>query len=281
MSQFFSTPAVYGSTVYIGNDGGYLYQFSNIGGQLAYVASYNTGSDISCSPAVSSDGTRIIVGNDSGYVYCFDPTLSSPIWKAYLGSPTSSSPAIDGNTVYIGGEDQILHALSLVDGSNVGTQFAATDFITSSPVVDAAHNVYFCVDNGTVFCVKNGAEVWHTVLPFGEKVTATCCLAPDTTLIINTDDASVYGLDIGATSPGAVRYRIEWPGSPIGSHRRKTARLSSSVTIGPGNGMFYAGSTDDGFFAVSVDKASFRTGSLPIAPWPKFHHDIWNRGVAQ
>jgi len=277
MSPFFSTPAVYYSAIYVGCDDGYLYRFDDNAGSLTNPFKYNTLADVSSSPAISADGTRIVVGNDSGYVYCFDDTLGLR-WKVYSGAPISSSPAISGNTVYYGSDDQILHALSLVDGSPVGTQFTASDFITSSPIVDAAGNVYFCVDNGTVYCTNNGSEVWHQTLSYGENTSATCCLAPDTTLIINTDDGSVYGLDVGTTSPGAVRYRIEWPEPVFAKHGRKTVGLSSSVTVGPGNGMFYAGSPNEGFYAVSVDKPSFQTGSLPTAPWPKFHHDVQNSG---
>jgi outer membrane protein assembly factor BamB len=274
MQPFFSTPAVHGSQVYVGRDDGFFYRFDDYAGQLTYNCSYNTSADISSSPAINSDGTRIVVGNDSGYIYCFDDSLGL-VWRVYSGAPISSSPAISGTTVYYGSDDQILHAVRLSDGSNVGPQFEASDFITSSPIVDAAGNVYFCVDNGTVYCVNNGAEVWHLILPFGEDASATCCLAPDTTLIINTDDGSVYALDLGT---GAVRYRFEWPEPPMGSHRHKTADLNSSVTIGPRNGLFYAGSPNGGFFAVKVDKPSFLNGSLPNAPWPKFHHDIANSG---
>ncbi len=273
------TPAVYGTALYFGCDGGCFCRFDDSSGQLLNRCSYNTGAEIRPSPAISSDGSRIVVGGDPGCVYCFNDTLGL-VWKKSLPAPTSSSPAIDGNTVYIGCDDQNLYALSLTDGSIIGTPFLAGDIITSSPVVDAAHNVYFDVDNGTVYCISSGAEVWHKVLPYGERTSATCCLAPDTTLIINTDDGSVYGLDVGPVQPGAVRFRIEWPLPPMGMHRHKTNKLSSSVTIGPHNGMFYAGSSNGGFFSVGVDKPSFLTGSLPLTPWPKFHHDIQNSGWA-
>jgi hypothetical protein len=75
-----------------------------------------------------------------------------------------------------------------------------------------------------------------------------------------------------------VLYRIEWPEPEFKAGGRKSASLASSITVGPANGMFYAGSTNGGFGAVRVDKPSFQTGSLPVTPWPKFHHDVQNSG---
>jgi len=282
MQPFFSSPAVKGNAIYIGRDDGFFYRFDDNAGMLAYRASVNTFDEISSSPAISADGTRIVVGNDSGYVYCFDDTLGV-VWKVLLGVPVNSSPAITSDgVVYIGCDDAKLYALNLANGSNVYPPFLANDFITSSPVVDADGMVFFSTEDGVVYAVKNGGEVWHKVLPYGENVSATGCLAPDTTLIINTDDGTVYGLDISPTSPepGRVLYRIEWPEPEFRISGRKDFSLTSSVTVGPGNGMFYAGSANGGFGAVHVDKPSFLAGSLPATPWPKFRHDIQNSGWA-
>jgi len=282
MQPFFSSPAVFGNAVYIGRDDGFFYRFDDNDGMLTYRASVNTFGDIGSSAAISADGSRIVVGNDSGNVYCFDDTLGV-VWKVLLGAAVNSSPALtSGGVVYIGCDDAKLYALNLADGGLVYQPFLANDFITSSPVVDADNTVYFATEDGTVYAVKNGNEVWHKALPYGENVSATGCLAPDTTLIINTDDGTVYGLDVNPTAPEPARvlYRIEWPEPEFKRGGRKSAGLASSVTVGPGNGMFYAGSTDGGFGAVRVDKPSFLSGSLPTAPWPKFHHDIQNSGCA-
>lgn len=280
MAPFYSTPALYGNALYIGRDDGFFYRFDVSAGVLSYQGSYNTFADISSSPAISADGSRIVVGNDSGYVYCFNNLLGLE-WKVYLNAPVTSSPAITpSGVIYVGNDDAKLYSLSLADGSTVYPAFQAGDFITSSPVVDADNTVYFTTDEGTVYAVKNGLEVWHKTLPYGENMSATGCLAPDTTLILNTDDGTVYGLDVNPTAPepGRVLYRIEWPEPEFKFGGRKSASLSSSVTVGPGNGMFYAGSPNGGFGAVRVDKPSFQTGSLPVTPWPKFHHDLQNSG---
>ena len=284
MQPFYSTPAVHGNRLYVGRDDNYFYRFDDNAGSLVYVNSYSTNADISSSPAVNATGDRIVVGNDSGYVYCNDADLGF-VWRRRLGGPVTSSPAItpDG-TVYVGSDDARLYALSISDGSDVYSPFQANDFITSSPVVDASNTVYFSTDEGTTYAVRNGVQQWATGLWFGENVSATACLAPDSTLLINTDDGSLYALDIrsGAPAPGAIVYRREWPEPHFrrcNTGNRKNAWFASSPTIGPGNGLAYAGSTNGGFFAVSVNRPGFLNGRLPDAPWPKFHHDIQNRGV--
>jgi outer membrane protein assembly factor BamB len=287
MNPFYTAPAVFGLSIYEGCDDGKLYLFVDNGaGIITTPGSINTFADISSSPAISNDGSRIVFGNDSGYIYCVDASLGL-IWKRYLGAPVTSSPALTTTgTIYVGCEDSRLYALSLAsNGSDVFPPFAANDFVTSSPVVDEYGNVYFSTDNGTVYCVKQGNEVWHKSLPYNENVSATACLAPDTTLIINTDDGTVYGLDINpsAAEPGRVIYRIELPWPPVKhGHGRKSASLTSSPTVGPADGMFFLGSTNGGVMAVKVDKPWFATGTLPPnAPWPKFHRDIKNSGWAQ
>ncbi len=281
MQPFYSTPAVFGSRIYVGCDDGCFYWFDDWDGMLVYRGSWNTHADISSSPAVDATTHRIVVANDSGYVHCFDDTLGL-VWRRLLGAPVTSSPAItpDG-TVYIGSDDACLYALSINDGDDVYSPFQARDFITSSPVVDASNTVYFSTDDGTTYGVRNGVQLWMTELTYGENVSATACLATDSTLLVNTDDGSIYAFDIRSSAriPGSIVYRIDWPHPGHRSGRRKSASLGSSSTIGPGNGLVYVGSDHGGFFAMSVNRPGFLNGRLPDAPWPKFHHDIQNRGA--
>jgi outer membrane protein assembly factor BamB len=276
----FSTPAIRDNAVFVGCDDGFVYRLNDEGGLLTRVAACSTCGAISSSPAINASGTRIVVGNDSGWVYCFDDSLRV-VWSVLLASAVGTAPAIGGSTVYLGTLDGQLHSLNLGDGSSVNPPFQADAGIVSSPVIDAGSNVYFVTLPGTAFCIRNGAEVWRQSLPYHEYVSATCCLAPDTTLILNTDSGSVYGLDCGLTQPGAIRYRIEWPRPPAGPRLGQSIHRSSSPTVGTDNGLFYAGSPTGGFFAVRVNKPSFQNGVPVDAPWPKFQHDIRNSGRQQ
>ena len=174
MEPFSATPAVRGNSVYIGCDDGYFYWFEDVNCSLSLRARVNTGAEVNSSAAISRDGSRIVVGNDSGLVCCFDDTLGL-VWSVLLNGSVQSSPAIDGNIVYIGGDDAQLHALNSADGSDAYPPFPVDDFITSSPVIDAWNNVYFATERGTIYAVRQGTELWHKTLPYGEEVSATGC----------------------------------------------------------------------------------------------------------
>jgi outer membrane protein assembly factor BamB len=277
MTPFYSSPAVYENHLYLGRDDGYFYLFNNFEGQLIFRAAWNTSADISSSPGVSLLGHRIVVANDSGYVCGFDDTLAL-MWSSRLDSEIISSPALAPDGIfYVGCSDGKLYSLRLSNGSQAFPAFTAEGRIVGSPVVGPDSTVYFGTDTGLVYAVKFGTERWHTRLPRGERLSATPCLAADSTLLVNTNYGTVYALDLRPARAGRVLYRIVWP-PPFRTGGHKSFALASSPTVAAGTGLFFAGSPNGGFFAVQVDRPGFRDGLLPGAPWPKFRHDIENRG---
>jgi|GEM_PF-6189903 len=132
-----SSPAIgEEGTIYFGADNGTLYAL-NPDQSLAW--SYQTGDAIRSSPAVSyfsyqgpgGDRELVYVGSDDGSVYAVTSmnTGNSQIspgdleWSIDTGSPVRSSPALDGNMLYIGSNDYNLHALG--GGSSASGMFAA------------------------------------------------------------------------------------------------------------------------------------------------------------
>src|SRR5437868_6071764 len=66
-------------------------------------------------------------------------------WKYATGSFVSSSPAIDGSTVYIGSWDKRLYALTApTSGLTASVVFSYTtgDFVVASPAIDAGGTIY-------------------------------------------------------------------------------------------------------------------------------------------
>jgi outer membrane protein assembly factor BamB len=92
-------------------------------------------------------GDRIVVGTSNGRVCAVSAKDGSIVWSSQTGpsltslqpyqrggSDVNSSPAIDGDVVYVGASDGRVHALALANGEKLGTYDLGVP-IASSPVI--------------------------------------------------------------------------------------------------------------------------------------------------
>ena len=131
----FSSPAVAGTTVYVGSDDGRLYAFDAAGGEASCSGAPKTCSPlwtgatrgvINSSPAV--DGKTVYVGSDDGRLYAFDaagvascsgaPKTCQPLWTASTNGPVNSSPAVANGVVYVGSNDSNVYAFDAAGSIN-------------------------------------------------------------------------------------------------------------------------------------------------------------------
>jgi outer membrane protein assembly factor BamB len=275
----FATPAVNGNTIYVGRDDGILYALTDNGSSATPKWTYTVGSTIAFAPSISSDGTKIFFGNDSSGVCCGTDAGSSLtlLWNSTIGGGLTSAIALDAaGNAWCGQEDGRLYELSPDSGKVLYSGDTNFSNVIGSPVIDANHIVYAVRDNGDVFAVNSatGAQVWYTSLP-NSSCSGAPCLAADTSLIIHTDEDVLFALSLTTGNP-IWQYTI--PIEKKSAAHKFGAESGSSATIGPVNQRIYVGA-QDGFYAVSVNKASYAAG-LGAGPWPKFSHDLKNTGWA-
>jgi outer membrane protein assembly factor BamB/uncharacterized membrane protein YoaK (UPF0700 family) len=139
----FSSPAVANGVVYVGSNDGKLYAFDATG-----VTGCNgspktctplwtgaTGSYIEDSPAVANG--VVYIGSDDNKLYAFDaagatgcsgsPKTCTPLWTGATGNYIRfSSPAVANGVVYVGSDDNKLHAFSLQVAPTGATYHALT-----------------------------------------------------------------------------------------------------------------------------------------------------------
>ncbi|MCF7805130.1 MAG: PQQ-binding-like beta-propeller repeat protein [Candidatus Marinimicrobia bacterium] len=132
-----SSPAIGQSgTIFFGSDNGKVYALNS---DKSVAWSYQTDDAVQSSPAVSyyayqgSGGEReiVYVGSDDGRIYAITSlnTGSSQVspgdklWSIDTGEPVQSSPALNGNMLYVGSNDMYLHAIG--GGSSASGMFAA------------------------------------------------------------------------------------------------------------------------------------------------------------
>ena len=103
----------------------------------------------SSSPAMAGNYAYFGAGND---VISLDITTHQVQWTFHTGDLITSSPAIAGTVIYVGGQDGYLYAIDRTTGEKLW-DIAAGDKITSSPAL-AGGMVYIGSEDGKLYAFK-------------------------------------------------------------------------------------------------------------------------------
>jgi outer membrane protein assembly factor BamB len=270
----FTEPAVLGSTLYVNRGDSLLCLTDNQSGFVRNWACW-VGRDASLPPAVSADGSRIFACSGDTGIYCISSS-GQQLWSfCSAGAPTSALAIAADGTVFAGCEDGRLYGISPDDGHVVTQSTSDIGNVVGSPVIGADGTVYSVRENGIVFAFRDGSALWTRPLS-GATFSAAPCLAPDTTLLVHSDEDWLYALRL---ADGETDWQLELPEQPRTPHRFSTT-VGSSPTISGRMARIYVGANSGGeMFAIRVDKPSYALG-LPETPWPKYQHDLENSGRA-
>ncbi len=212
-----------------------------------------------------------------GYAIFFNSSLHSQtpgtlLWTFTTGNVIYSSPSVaDDGTIYIGSEDNRLHAIN-PDGTQKWQSPNLGDWIDSSPAIDSNGSIYVgSWDNKLVKISPNdGQIIWEYQV--AGYVTSSPAISEDGTIYFGSADGNLYALNPNGTlkwsfltdagiesSPsiakdgtiifgglGGIVYGLNSGGSEIWSFITQTIsgrdnRIISSPAI-DGNGNIYIGS---------------------------------------
>ncbi len=156
----FSSPAISGSTLFIGAADGRLSAFDTTGGVGCTGTpsvcdprwTMATGGAIAASPAVANG--VVYVGSTDGDLYATDaagvtgcsgsPKVCAPLWTASTGGAITSSPAVGNSTVFVGSADNDLYAFDAAGtASCTGTPSVCTPLwsATTGGAVDGSPSI--------------------------------------------------------------------------------------------------------------------------------------------
>ncbi len=154
-------------------------------------------------PVVDRSGNLYI--NSELKALAFDPE-GNLIWNVSLFTMISTAPALgpDG-TIYIGGDNQLLHALNPRDGS-VRWTFDAGSKIVSHPVVTSRNVIYFGTSDGEFFALDglSRTPLWTFSVdlpdePFLHGRITTPAIADDGRIYIGSNSGHFYALNSDGT----------------------------------------------------------------------------------
>ena len=115
--NFYSTPAVAYSRVYLGSTDGHVYSFGERSGKLRW--SYGTGGYVYGSPAVWQ--RRVFVGSYDHTFYAFDAASGAVLWKFHANGPISGSATVVDGIVYFATTNRRTYGLDARTGKEVWT----------------------------------------------------------------------------------------------------------------------------------------------------------------
>jgi len=185
------------------------------------------------------------------------PNLDGYFWKFPTNQPIDASPALRGETVYIGSANETFYTIDVSTGTASGWTADATGPITSSPAFAFAplgesveeggggnENVlFFASEDGSVYGyrTRTGTPLWSQQVPAGVSAPL---LAVDGRVFVPAEDGRMYAFE--ATPPG----NLAWVYPPL--EEEPLGALTTAPVYQDGNVIFVS---SDGFF-VGVNGAS-------------------------
>jgi outer membrane protein assembly factor BamB len=231
-----SSPAVAGSTVYVGSNDRKVYALDAATGDLRWA--HTTGNFVFSSPAVA--GGIVYVGSWDHKVYALDAATGHLRWTYTTGNTIESSPAVAGGTVYVGSDDHKVYALDAATGHLRWTYTTGGAIDFSSPAV-AGGTVYVGSDDHKVYALDAATGHLRWAYTTGNDVRSSPAVAGGI-VYVGSWDHKVYALDAGT---GHLRW----------AYTTGNYVYSSPAVAG---GIVYVGSWDHKVYALDAGTGHLR-----------------------
>lgn len=154
-ASFYSSPAVLGKRLFVGDDAGVLTAYDIRNGRRRW--SFRTGARIVGTPAASHG--VVVVGSADGNIYGLKAGSGRLLWTVHAEAPVLGAVSIEDGIAYIGASDHRFRAIDIHSGQVVWTFGGVGDYIETKPLIldrsiifGAWDNHLYCLDktNGTL-----------------------------------------------------------------------------------------------------------------------------------
>ncbi len=201
------------------------------------------------------------------------PKFSQLKWKFHTNGEVISSPAVVGDTIYVGSTDHNLYAINL-DAGTLKWKFKTDSRVTSSPAI-AGGVVYFGSYDGNFYAVEaeTGKLKWKFKTPGERRYTATHLhgampaaeAMPDPFDFYLSSPAIENGIVYFGSGDGII-YALDASSGDLKWKFQTGDVVHASPAIA--DGMVYVGSWDSYFYgldaATGKEKWRFKTGEDPV-----------------
>lgn len=171
----------------------HLTAYEVAGGTPRWQRTLDSMATVFASPVRTARG-HLVLADDAGMVYCLDPADGAEVWRRPLGAPVQTTPATDGETLFLATTRGRFFALDAATGTT-RWHYAAPDtsVYLASPAL-GGKTVYFGGSDGLLRALdaRTGEVRWTHA--FEDAVTAPP-LVTRGTVYVGTMGKMLYGLD--------------------------------------------------------------------------------------
>ena len=96
-------------------------------------------------------GNRLYIGAQNNYLYCVDATTGKEVWNYRTGAAIWSSPAVQGGRVVFGSYDSHLYVLDAKNGRLIN-RIKLDGKCLATPIIDKG-KIYVGTGTGTFYCI--------------------------------------------------------------------------------------------------------------------------------
>lgn len=136
--------------VFFGSEDRQLYavKFQTVAGADSVERMWRARTEGAVRTSPAVDGDRVYVGSDDGGLYAFDKESGERLWRYDAGTRIRSSPSLGADALYFGDSSGTVHAIDPEDGERFWS-YDTDDYVRSSPAVTG--DVYVTATDGRLY----------------------------------------------------------------------------------------------------------------------------------
>jgi outer membrane protein assembly factor BamB len=272
-------PAIRDNRLYVPRTDDSLYFLTDSVDHGVRVATFAAGAGIVDAPVIDAQG-NVYFGTDSGYLYKVGPELDTMFWRTRLianGEIHSLVVGRDG-AIYCGSESSRVYAVDPVTGDRL---WAAKTNGQPLRLTMGQSAVFVGTNQGGLYSLdpNTGSIYWQKSLGQGVAFNTTPIVAANghvyfqddndvLSCLYQSDGTLIWSCDCNSYLPGGGR-----GGNPHRPRKLGLLNYDPNPTITSTGDIIVPG--EYALFCV----AGYPEGPLdPLAPWPKWQHDLYNSG---
>jgi outer membrane protein assembly factor BamB len=186
-------------------------------------------------------GDTLFIGTFGDKLYALNATDGTEKWEFKAEGAIVATPVVDGNTVYIGSFDRYLYALDTASG-NLKWKFIAQNWFWAKPVVY----------NGMIYAGNLDGRLYILKADDGQKVTEFALNSPISSSLVLVGSSVVVATEAG------IIYTVDTANYTADPKRLATLGEAVFASLSAGQGSIFVHTAKDSLYAIDATSGAKR-----------------------